>query len=114
GQKRTIVMVSMPSEPWSASSVDHLPSHRGSGEKMASAKVSVAHAPRSLSGFGGRGENSAVRGQIFDGSPAHGGSMGQEAAGIWTAQTDSQTDRPKPDRLPDLDAAPHRSGEAGG
>ena len=34
----------------------------------------------SLSGFGGRGENSAVRGQIFDASPAHGGSMGQEAA----------------------------------
>jgi copper chaperone len=37
-----------------------------------------------------RGENSAARGQIFDASPAHSGSMGQEAAEIWTAQTDLQ------------------------
>ncbi|MHB1272240.1 MAG: hypothetical protein ACYCZD_05615 [Rhodanobacter sp.] len=30
---------------------------------------------RSLSGFGGRGENSAVRGQISDALPAHSGAM---------------------------------------
>ncbi|MFI4969641.1 MAG: hypothetical protein ACHP7D_05505 [Lysobacterales bacterium] len=35
---------------------------------------------RRLSDFGGQGENPAVRGQIFDDAPAHGGSLGQEAA----------------------------------
>ncbi len=43
--------------------------------------------------------NPAVRGRIFAASPAHGGSMGQEAAEIGAAQTDSQPGRPKSDRL---------------
>src|SRR6185437_128705 len=54
--------------------------------------------PRSPSGFGGRGENAAVRGQISDDLPVHSGSMDQESAGIWTAQSDSQAGQPKPDR----------------
>ena len=37
--------------------------------------------PGSLSGFGGRGENSAVRGQISDALPAHSGSMGRQSGG---------------------------------
>jgi hypothetical protein len=45
---------------------------------------------RSLSGFGGRGENSAARGQIFGDLRTHDGSMGQKSADRWTSQTDSQ------------------------
>src|SRR6185312_3474586 len=56
--------------------------------------------PRSPSGFGGRDENAAVRGQISDDLPVHSGSMDQESAGIWTAQSDSQTGQPKADRPP--------------
>ncbi|MEP7187202.1 MAG: hypothetical protein ABI767_15330, partial [Rhodanobacter sp.] len=54
---------------------------------------------RSLSGFGGRGKNSAVRGQIFVDLWGHSGSMDQESAEIWTVQTDSQTGQPKSERL---------------
>jgi hypothetical protein len=42
-----------------------------------------------------------VRGQILDDLQAKSGSMGQKAAGIWTAQTDSQTGRAKSDGLPE-------------
>ena len=59
----------------------------------------VATAARSLSGFGGRGENSAVRGQIFADLRVHSGAMGQESAEIWTAQPNSQAGQPKSDRL---------------
>ncbi|HVC16367.1 MAG TPA: glycoside hydrolase family 3 protein, partial [Rhodanobacter sp.] len=42
---------------------------------------SSAGGARSLSGFGGRGENSAVRGQISDALSAHSGSMGRQSGG---------------------------------
>ncbi len=44
--------------------------------------------------------NSAVRGPIFDASPAHGGSMAQEAAETGAAPTDSPPGRATSDRLP--------------
>jgi hypothetical protein len=53
----------------------------------------------------GRGENLAARGQIFAGSPRHGGSKAQESTEIWTAQSDLQPGQPKPDRLIGQDAA---------
>jgi 2-methylisocitrate lyase-like PEP mutase family enzyme len=52
-------------------------------------------AARSLSGFGGRGETSAERGQIFADLRVHSGAMDQESAEIWPAQTDSQAGQPK-------------------
>ena len=67
--------------------------------RYACAVSGVLRLSRSLSDFAGRVENSAVRGQIFDALPAHGGSMGQKAAEIWTAQRDSQTGRARSDRL---------------
>jgi len=75
---------------------------------------------RSLSGFGGRGENSAARGKIFADSPPHSGSMGQEATEIWTARPDLQPGRPKSDRLLGpcrtraRHAPPHRAAAANG
>src|SRR6185312_10915604 len=49
-------------------------------------RASAWHKARSLGGRNFRGEKVAARGQIFDDSPAHSGSMGQEAAEIWTTQ----------------------------
>jgi len=49
-----------------------------------------------------------VRGQTFDGSLAHGSSIGQESAEVWTAQTDSQTGQPKSDRPGPQSVATHR------
>jgi hypothetical protein len=49
----------------------------------------------SLSELGGRGENSAARGQIFDDLQAHCGATGQKFAEIWTVQTNLQPGRPQ-------------------
>ena len=55
-----------------------------------------------------------MRGQLFDASQAHSGSMGQRAAEIWTSQTDSQSGRVKPDRLPSRSEVPGRLEDRGG
>src|SRR5699024_6894170 len=49
--------------------------------------------PGSLGRRNFRAEKVTARGQIFVGSPAHSGSMGQESAEIWTAQALLQAGR---------------------
>lgn len=78
-------------------------------ERNTSAAPRTKQALAVLSDFAGRGGNSAVRGQIFDDSPPHSGSMGQEAAEVWTAQLDAQAGRVKSGRL--LGIKPHQAGE---
>jgi hypothetical protein len=55
--------------------------------------------PGAWRAYGIESENSPARGQIFDDSPADSGSIGQEAAEIWTARADLQPILHKPDRL---------------
>ncbi len=49
--------------------------------------------------YGIESENATARGQIFDDSPADSGSIGQEAAEIWTVQAHLQPILHKSDRL---------------
>ena len=54
---------------------------RDQGAQGISLLLVETDAASSLSGFAGRGENSAVRGQIFDVSSAHSGAMGRRSGG---------------------------------
>jgi hypothetical protein len=64
---------------------------------------------RSVGGRNVRGEKSSARGQFFDDSPAHGGSMSQEAAEKWTVQRTLQPGRFLPPTLLALSEPPTRS-----
>jgi hypothetical protein len=58
------------------SAVDHYPRQSGLGYRFT---------PRSAGGRNVRGEKAYARGQFFDTSPAHSGSMGHDVAQNWTA-----------------------------
>lgn len=51
---------------------------------------------------GGRDRNRTVRGQLPAALPAHGGCMGQPAAGSWIARTGSPPCQPESSGLPDI------------